>query len=79
MTLARLLLARGDAREAIRIAAWMDRPQAVVNLLYLRPSLTLRAAAADSLGDRALAARMRARLAALGGGSTPSPSRAGGH
>ena len=70
---AQLLLARRDFRRARDVADVFDAAAPQSYVAYLRPSLVLRAAAADSLGDRARAARYRSRLAALGA----PPARAG--
>jgi serine/threonine-protein kinase len=69
LTLARLLLARGEAREAIHVAAQLDHPQPVIYLLYLRPSIELRLRAAQMIGDARLATQMRERLARLNAAS----------
>jgi tetratricopeptide (TPR) repeat protein len=65
ITLARVLLAQGRAREAYAAAHLFDAPQSLVYLLYLPASLEVRAAAADMFGDRALAASHRRRLRLL--------------
>lgn len=65
ITLARLLLAGGRAREAYDVARIFDGPQSLVFVLYLPASLELRAQAAELLGDRNLAASNRQRLALL--------------
>ncbi len=69
LLLAQLLLARHDAAGALAVANVFDSMQPAVFLLYLRPSLDLRARAAESLGDGRLASRFRARLSALHAGS----------
>jgi hypothetical protein len=66
LLLARLLLARGEAREALRVAATHDHPQPIENLLYLPASLVVRREAASRLGLDRLAAEYRERLEALG-------------
>jgi tetratricopeptide (TPR) repeat protein len=65
LTLARLLLHRGEHAEAIRVASVFDSPEPTLYLLFLAPSLALRAQAAQALGDDGLASRYRARLAVL--------------
>lgn len=62
---ARLLMARGQYERAIDVANVFDSPWPVVHLLYLRPSLTLRAEAAAALGDRPLEESFRSRLRRL--------------
>jgi tetratricopeptide (TPR) repeat protein len=75
MTLARVLLARGRAREAYEAARVFDAPQPLVYLLYLPASLEVRAQAADRLGEQSLAASNRRRLAMLArGGNLQSVS-----
>jgi tetratricopeptide (TPR) repeat protein len=66
LLLARLLLANGKPSEAERVAAQLDAAEPVIYLLYLRPSLELRIAAAQRMDDQALAARYERRLAGLG-------------
>ena len=65
LLLAQLLLARGDYRGAVRTASQLDGSGPLVYLLYLRPSLQLRARAADAMGDTGGAAQYRERLARL--------------
>jgi tetratricopeptide (TPR) repeat protein len=65
LALAELLLAGGQPAEADRVAAELDSHRAVVYLVYLPASLELRARAAEALGRSDVAARHRARLAAL--------------
>jgi hypothetical protein len=65
LLLARLFLARGDPAQALAIASVFDSSQPAVFLLYLVPSLELRARAADALGDGLLARRYRSRIAGL--------------
>lgn len=65
LLLAGLHLARGDATRALGIADVFDSTQPAVFLMYLVPSLELRIRAAQALGDDRLAARYRARLAAM--------------
>ena len=71
LLLARLLLARGEAREAVQVAGQLDAAEPVVHLLYLRPSLTLRLRAARMMRDDRLAERYERRLIALGANTTP--------
>jgi len=61
----RLLMARGQYERAIDVANVFDSPWPAVHLLYLRPSLTLRAEAAAALGDRKLEESFRSRLRRL--------------
>jgi serine/threonine-protein kinase len=75
LTLARLLLARGRAREAYDIARGFDNPQTPVYLLYLPASLEIRARAADILGESDRAASSRRRLAVLAGPGDPVSQR----
>ncbi len=65
ITLARLLLARGDPAGAQAVASSMDHPQSIMNLLFLRESLIIREAAAVALGHQQSAAMARARLRAM--------------
>jgi len=69
LQLARLLAARGEYKHAIEVADVFDASGPVVYTLYLAPSLTLRADAADALGRTRLADAFRARLDALQGRS----------
>ena len=69
LVLARLLAAKKDYRKAIDVANVFDASWPVIYLLYLSPSLELRAAAAESAGDSDMAARFRSRLDALHSGS----------
>jgi tetratricopeptide (TPR) repeat protein len=66
MALAELRFARGDYAEAIDVAANLDAPGSVPNLIYLPASLALRMRAARELGNESLAERFRARLVAIG-------------
>ena len=66
MQLVRLLMARGDAEEALRRAAEFDRA-VPANLAFLRESLALRARAAESLGRERETRGYRARLSLLAG------------
>jgi hypothetical protein len=65
LLLARLLLARGLDEEALRVAGSFDHQAPLINVMFLPPSLTLRADAAERLGRRGEAFRLRARLATL--------------
>lgn len=65
LTLARLLAAKKDYRKAIDVANVFDASWPIVYLLYLPPSLELRAAAAEKAGDSDTASRFRSRLDAL--------------
>jgi hypothetical protein len=56
MLLARLRLARGDTAGARLVASGFDAAAAPIDLLYLRPSLELRAAAGDPDARRRLRA-----------------------
>jgi tRNA A-37 threonylcarbamoyl transferase component Bud32 len=64
LTLAELLLARGDFAEVLRVTRFFDHPQPLTFRLYERRSLEVRAAAAESLGQGEAARAWRARLAA---------------
>ena len=66
LALAELLLARGQFAEALRVASIFDSQTAVMYLIYLPASLSVRLRAAQALGKAALAERFRARLVALG-------------
>jgi serine/threonine-protein kinase len=65
LLLARLLLARGEARAALQMASNFDAPSPVTYLPYLPASLELRIEAAERLGDRKLAERLRSRQTML--------------
>jgi eukaryotic-like serine/threonine-protein kinase len=65
LLLAQLLLARGQAAEALDVAGGFDSPVPVSYLMYLPASLSVRVQAAEQLGDTRLAQAGRARLAAL--------------
>jgi Tfp pilus assembly protein PilF len=67
--LAELLLAQGDARQAIDLATLIDAPEPVVHLYYLRPSLQLRVRAAKRLGNDRLVREYQMRLSRLDVGS----------
>lgn len=62
---ARLLVARGEYGRAIDLANMFDSAWPPVHLLYLRPSLILRAEAAAAAGERHLEASFRDRLRRL--------------
>jgi hypothetical protein len=77
-TLARLLIDRGEYRQGLQVAEYLDHPQPVIYMAYLPVSLRLRARAADALGDTGAAGTYRTRLgqlqnAAIGGALTSSP------
>ncbi|MEJ2206637.1 MAG: protein kinase [Gemmatimonadota bacterium] len=65
LALGRLLLARGDHLEAIRVADVFDSPAPHIYVLFARPSLELRLEAATGIPDPRLAMRYRARLETL--------------
>ena len=65
LTMARLLLARGDAIGAHRVASIIDQPEIRVHQLFLTSSLAIRIEAARALHDAALEQRAQARLASL--------------
>ena len=65
LLLARLLLARGEARGALQVASNFDAPSPVTYLPYLPASLELRIEAAERLGDRKLAERLNRRRLVL--------------
>jgi hypothetical protein len=69
LLLAELLLAQGDARQAIDLATLIDAPEPVVHLYYLRPSLQLRVRAAKRLGNDRLVREYQMRLSRLDVGS----------
>lgn len=80
LLLAELLLARGQPREAISVAATFDSPVPAVFLPYLPASLALRNRAAMAMGQGSEAQRYQRRLAALGashpsGSSAPSTAK----
>jgi hypothetical protein len=66
LTLAELLLSRGEYQRAHDVATVFDHPQPVIYLPFLARSLAIRLQAAVALGDEDLAARYSARLGALG-------------
>jgi hypothetical protein len=72
---ARLLLARRRFADAAAVADVFDSPAAQGYVPYLPASLALRAAAAESLGDPARAARYRRRLPPVGGTPVAIASR----
>jgi hypothetical protein len=65
LLLARLLLARGQADEALQVATRLDHPRPEVYLVFLRPSLDVRLQAAEALGNANLAAEYRNQLGRL--------------
>jgi hypothetical protein len=65
LLLARLLLAKGKALAALQAASTFDAPASMTFLPYLPASLTLRVEAAERLGMRKLAERLRRRQALL--------------
>jgi serine/threonine-protein kinase len=65
LLLARLLAARGDDQGVLRTCAALESSQPIVFLLYRFDCDTLRATAAERLGDKGLARRLRSRLAAF--------------
>jgi len=65
LLLARLLAARHDDSGVLQTCASLESSQPIVFLLYRFDCDTLRAAAAERLGDRELARRVRSRLAAF--------------
>jgi hypothetical protein len=65
--LARLLLARGNYLRATTIADVIDSPGAAIQVLFLRPSLTVRLEAASALGNGQAQSKLRQRIAALAG------------
>ncbi len=65
LLLARLLLARRHAAEALEVASGFDSPVPVSYLMYLPASLSVRVQAAAQLGDTRLAKASRERLAEL--------------
>ena len=65
LLLAELLLARGEAEEAIRIAGRLDHPAPIIYLVFLRSSLELRLRAARLLGNTRLTSEFESRLTRL--------------
>ncbi len=63
--LAQLYLARHKPYDAIQAASIVDAPAVVTDIVFLPMSLSIRAAAADQIGDQQLARESRRRLAAL--------------
>ncbi|MBI3983060.1 MAG: protein kinase [Gemmatimonadetes bacterium] len=74
LKLARLLLARGEHAEALRVAAAFDHQQPIVYLPFLPASLALRLQAAQALGRSQLASTYRIRLLKLGRADLAGPS-----
>ncbi len=68
LLLSQLLLVRGRYRRALDVASVFDASWPAVYLFYVPQSLEVRERAATALGDAALAASYRHRLAALRGG-----------
>ena len=66
LTLAQILLARGDYEEAVRVASVFDHPYAVHYLTFLPMSLSVRYEASHALGNATAAAQYRTRLVGLG-------------
>jgi serine/threonine-protein kinase len=71
LRLSELLLATGEAREALDVAGIFDSPEILVYVLYLRASLELRARAAEGVGLQSAADAFRARLDAMRAGTSP--------
>ena len=69
LTLARLLLARGAAAQALNVAEVIDSRWHLAQVQYLAASLELRAQAARSLGNSVRESHYLSRLAALRGGT----------
>ena len=67
LRLAEILLARGQAQEALDVASAFDSPGVLAFVPFLAVSIELRTRAAEELGDAGLAEALRARLAALRG------------
>jgi hypothetical protein len=67
LLLARLLLARGRAAEALAVASNFDSPVPMSYIMYLPASLALRVDAAERLGDTRVARNAAERLAQLRG------------
>jgi tetratricopeptide (TPR) repeat protein len=65
LLLARVLLAQGEARRAIRAAESFDGQRAAVDVAFLPASLEVRRQAAVALGDSSLTRLVRRRLAGL--------------
>ena len=65
LTMARLLLARGDALAAHRAASVIDQPEILIHQLFLAPSLAIRLDAARALHDRVLEQHVQSRLTSL--------------
>jgi tRNA A-37 threonylcarbamoyl transferase component Bud32/tetratricopeptide (TPR) repeat protein len=64
--LAKIHLARGEAREAIRLAGRLEHSQSFSYVPFIAESLRVRHEAAQALGDHVLAAGYRERLIGLG-------------
>src|SRR5207248_3049096 len=62
LTMARLLLSRGDALAAHRLASFIDQPEVLIHQLFLALSLAIRLDAARALHDRALEQVVQSRL-----------------
>jgi len=81
LLLAQILYARGRFEDAISVASRLDASEPIAYLLYLRPSLSLRASAARRLGRNDQATVMERRLSKLGvqvpavPSSPPDPTR----
>jgi hypothetical protein len=65
LLLAELYLARHQPYDAIEAASVVDAPAVVADIVFLPMSLSIRAAAADMVGDQQLARDSRRRLEAL--------------
>ena len=65
LRLAEILLARGQAQEALDVASAFDSPGVLAFVSFLAVSLELRIRAAEELGNTGLAEALRARLATL--------------
>jgi serine/threonine protein kinase/tetratricopeptide (TPR) repeat protein len=70
LTLAQLLHARGAHEDAIAVASVLDGRFHLIHVLYLAPSLDLRAQAARAMGNTELQSRYLARLTTLRRGAT---------
>jgi tetratricopeptide (TPR) repeat protein len=66
LMLAKLHFGQGDFEAALEVAARLEAPGSVANVMYLAESLKLRMRAAQAVGNEALAERMRRRLLELG-------------
>jgi hypothetical protein len=74
LTLAALLLARGDENRALDVANVLDSAWPIIHTWFLKPSLTLRYDAARRLGASAMERDFASRLAALRGAADGSRS-----